>query len=73
MNPKYLVIELQTNTDGTVGHIATAHDALNEAESKFHQVLAAAAVSSLPIHAAVLLRSDGALLERRDYRHGEAV
>ena len=73
MSMKYLVIELQTNADGTVGNIVTAHDALNEAESKFHQVLAAAAVSALPIHAAVLLRSDGALLERRDYRHGEAV
>lgn len=69
MDIKYLVIEIQTNADGTVGNIVTAHDTRNAAESAFHSVLAAAAVSNLPMHAAVLLASDGSLIDSRCYEH----
>ena len=43
---KYLVIELQTDAEGHVGNIITAHDDKLAAEAKYHTVLAAAAVSS---------------------------
>ena len=66
---KYVVIELQTNSDGTVGNLVTAHDTRNAAESAYHSVLAAAAISALPKHAAVLLTSDGTLLDSRCYEH----
>jgi hypothetical protein len=66
---KYVVIELQTNSDGTVGNLVTAHDTRNAAESAYHSVLAAAAVSALPKHAAVLLTSEGTLLDSRCYEH----
>ena len=65
----YLVIEIQTNADGTVGNIVTAHETREEAESKYHTVLAYAALSELPYHAAVLLQNDGLLIERRCYTH----
>lgn len=61
---KFIVIELQTNADGTVGNLVWAYDDRNQAESKYHTVLAAAAVSGLPCHAACLLASDGRLLSR---------
>lgn len=61
---KYIILEMQTNADGTVGTIVTAKDELNEAMSTYYSILAAAALSSLPVHAAVLMSNDGATLRR---------
>ena len=69
----YIVIELQTNTDGTVGNLVTAYTDRNTAEQKYHLVLSSAAVSELPAHAAVLLTSDGRTLASQCYRHEEIV
>ena len=68
---RYIVIELQTNADGTVGNLVTSHDSRDAAESKYHTVLAAAAVSALPCHAATLLTSEGFMLDTKCYKHGE--
>ena len=64
---KYIAIEIQTNQDGTVGNLVYAYDELNQAESKYHAILSEAALSVLPMHAAVLLRSDGAALASKYY------
>lgn len=66
---KYLVIEIQTNSDGTVGNIVTAHGDRNQAESAYHGILAAAAISALPQHAAVMLTSEGTYLASQCYEH----
>ena len=66
---KYIVIELQTNSDGTVGNLVYAYDTQPEAESKYHAVLSAAAVSTIPVHAAVLMDNTGFFLERKSYKH----
>ena len=68
---KFLAIELQTNSDGSVGNLVYSYDELNQAESKYHAILSAAAVSELPMHAAVLVRSDGAVLSSGFYDHTE--
>ena len=65
----YLVIELQKNADGTVGNIVTAYNTLNEADSKYHSVLASAAVSSVPIHSAVILSERGKMIKNESYTH----
>lgn len=65
----YLVLEIQTNADGTIGTIITQHATQNEAESKYHTVLAAAAVSNLPAHAAVLMYHLGNVLSAQHYTH----
>lgn len=70
---KYIVIELQTNTDGTVGNLVYAYDDRLQAEQKYHLILASAAVSALPSHAAVILTSDGRMVASQCYRHGEEV
>lgn len=66
----YLVIEIQTNANGTIGNLVNAYTDRNQAEQKYHLVLSSAAVSALPAHAAVLMTSEGQLLERKCYHHG---
>jgi hypothetical protein len=66
---KYLVIELQTAADGTVGNVVWAYDSWEQAESKYHTVLAAAAISQLPRHAAVMLDSNGGYRNSQCYEH----
>jgi len=66
----YIVVEIQTNADGTVGNLVFAYAEKNEAYSKYHSILAAAAISALPKHAAVILQNDGLPLEFRCFEHG---
>lgn len=63
----YIVIELQTMADGAVANLVTQHASEAEAQSKYHSVLAAAAISDLPCHAAVLMANSGVTLENRYY------
>lgn len=67
---KFFVIELQTQAGGAVGNIVTAHDTQNAAESAYHMILASAAISELPCHAAVILTEEGFPLLHQCYKHG---
>lgn len=67
----FLVIEIQTMAEDQVAYLVSTHKDGNLAESKYHTVLAAAAVSALPKHAAVILDEEGNLYTRQCYRHGE--
>lgn len=69
---QYIVIEIQTNNDGTVGNIVQSYADKNQAESRFHTILAAAAVSTLPVHAAALLTNEGVQLGCMYYKHEQA-
>lgn len=64
----YIVIELQTNADGTVGNIVLAYSTREEAFQKYHLILAAAAVSGLPVHAAVILNNAGITIAAQAFR-----
>lgn len=65
----YIVVELQTNANGVVGILSSAYEDRNSAENKYHTVLAYAAISELPAHAAVMLTNDGRLLGSDVYYH----
>jgi hypothetical protein len=65
----YIVIELQTDKDGKIAQIPTDHATKAEAESKYHQILAAAAISKVPIHAAVILTPEGVAQKSQCYKH----
>lgn len=67
----YIVIELQTNAQGSVGNFVWSYDNENAAFSKYHSVLSAAAISELPCHACVILRNDGAQIAGQAYKHCE--
>ena len=66
----YIVIEIQTNADGTVGNIVTAYPTRDAAFSKYHQILSAAAISDLPVHSAVILDKYGIKIASQYFEHG---
>ena len=65
----FIVLETQTNIDGTVGIIPTAYVDQNEAKSKYHTVLASAAISSIPRHTAFILTDDGYVIQSECFKH----
>lgn len=73
---KYYVIEIQNYQDGTFAHIVhEAEDedpekALQKGESAYYLVLGAAAISLLPMHAAILIDAEGNPKMNKCYRHG---
>lgn len=72
---QFYIIEIQQYANGEFGHIVHfAHDndpekARLKAESKYYEVLSAAAVSELPQHAATLVTSEGNPLMHQCYYH----
>lgn len=64
----YLVIEIQ-KTGATIAQIVNTYADRNTAEQKYHTVLAAAAVSSVDIHSAVLMFHDGTVFKKESYDH----
>lgn len=66
---KFVVVELQTMQDGTVANITTAYETQNAAESAYHSILAAAAISSLPCHSAIVISSEGFPIMHACYHH----
>ena len=66
----FIIIELQTNANGSVGNIVTATTNRQDAESQYHAKLSAAAISELPIHAVVMMTNEGVLLKKEVYYHG---
>ena len=65
----FIVIELQTINDEQVANIVNAYTEQKVAEQKYHTILAAAAVSSLPCHAAVMLDEKGRMIKSEYYTH----
>lgn len=64
----FIVSELQTaETTAVLNFVFT--DRL-QAEQKFHEVLAYAAVSTLPVHSAVMMTEEGVVIKRESYIHG---
>lgn len=72
------VVEIQQYANGEYGHIvhyaydADAEQARLKAESKYYEVLAAAAVSNLPCHSAILFTTEGFPLMHQCYKHTPA-
>ncbi len=65
----YIVIELQTTNKTAV--ITSTYDDLAKAYQKFYTILAAAAVSSVPCHTAVILTETGAVNRCETFTHAQ--
>lgn len=63
----YIVLEIQTST--TVATLVNSYEDRNQAESKYHQILSAAALSSVPKHSAVLMDDVGETIKMDSYIH----
>lgn len=60
----YIVLEIQ---DTAV--LVNSYDTRNEAENKYHTILAYAAVSSIEKHSAVMLTTDGDFIKSECFEH----
>lgn len=66
----YVVIELQKMSDEQLLYLVETFVDINAAQSKFHTILAAAAISSVPQHSAALLTDQGRTIRFEHYEHG---
>ena len=72
---QFYIIEIQQYANGEYGHIV--HYAWDEdpdkarlkAESKYHEILAAAAVSETKKHSAIIISDEGFPVEHKCYKH----
>lgn len=69
---KYVVIELQKFADGTlaVPPVAT-FDSFFDAVSRYHTILAAAAISDVTVHSAVILTENGQEIRMDSYNKAD--
>ena len=65
----YTVLEQQTSAAGQTAVLTQTRDNELAAESVYHTVLAAAAISSVPVHAASLLNEQGVCIKRECFFH----
>ena len=63
----FLVMEIQKGN--TASNIVTSHETRNDAENKYHTILAYAAISDIPKHAAVMLSEDGDYIKHECFEH----
>ena len=60
--------------DGTVAVLTPIVKASrDEAESAYHSILSFAAVSTIPMHAAVMMTNEGIEIARQSYTHNQEV
>lgn len=64
---KYIVMEIQTSD--SVATIIQDYPEKPEAESRYHAILSAAAISAVPKHGAVMLTDEGERLKGECYYH----
>lgn len=69
----YILHEMQTTGSQTALVPAKTFTDRNEAESAYHMTLGAAAISSVPVHAVVLMDEHGNTLRREFYEHSAEV
>lgn len=65
----FIVIELQTNSEGQVSSLVYPYEDENEAMSKYHAVLSVAATSALPKHACCIITDEGFYLKHECFKH----
>lgn len=63
----YVIIEIQTFENGTIGTLIETADSWKKAQSVYHTKLASAAISGLPVHAVVLMDNRGNPMDFQSY------
>ena len=65
----YIVIEIQYINDRDITTFISPPETLAAAESRYYTILAAAAISNIPIHSATILNEQGAQIAHESYSH----
>jgi len=69
----FIVLEIQHYKDGTTGIVPpVAFEDRNQAEAKYHTVLAAAAVSEVFEHCCAMLDRQGRTIKVESFAHGQS-
>ena len=68
----YIVLEFQTTNNVTAIVTPVKKETLNEAESAYHMALAAAAISNVDKHCAMVVNEEGIVYDQRCYYHNGA-
>ena len=66
---KFIVLEIQNSGDN-ISTLITTYDNQLAAESSYHTILAAAALSELPKHSCILMTEDGNTIKKETYYAG---
>lgn len=67
---KYVVIEIQKFADGTIAvPPVNTYDSFFDAASRYHTILAAAAISDVPVHTAMMLTETGQQIRLDTFNH----
>lgn len=64
---KYIVLEIQTNANDEVAPLLTSYNERSAAENKYYTILAAAALSELPVHSAMILTNLGTIVKSETF------
>lgn len=65
-----IILEIQHSNDGTNSTLVNSYTDQATAEQKYHTVLAAAAVSAVDVHSAVMMDDTGNRIKGETYYHG---
>lgn len=65
----YIAVEIKEKADGSAEVSTYKKDTRDEAEKAFHSILAVAAVSTHPVHSALILNTEGVTLKKDCYKH----
>lgn len=65
----YVAIEMVEKADGSFTVSTYKKDSKEEAEKAYHSILSVAAVSTHPVHSAVILNPEGQKLKSECYKH----
>ena len=74
---QYYIVEIQQNNQGEYAHLvhyawdSDPDKARLKAESKYHEVLAAAAISDTMSHSAILFNAESVPVMHQCYKHGQ--
>lgn len=66
----FIVIEIQSTNDNA-STIVNKYDTLPEAQQKYHNILAAAAVSEVPVHTAMIIEPTGNTVRVESFNHAQ--
>ena len=65
----YAALEIKELANGTMTVDRYVKETREEAEKAYHSILAVAAVSTHPVHSAMIINPEGATLKRDVYKH----
>ena len=69
MTGSYIVLEMQTDTDGNVASIMNSYTDINQADSAYYQALSAAAISNVKVHTIMMFTPTGQIIKSDYYKH----